>query len=298
MNPERRKLTAIHEGGHAIVCIALNVGVRSALLGLEDGQVAMARGPTLRESRIISAAGAVAEAFCLRRPIPTTLEGPSEWSGDATALRAAVDIDFEPADRAAGYAHALRAAAIIVDHEWEAVRRVADALCRSAWLSGEQVRAIAALPPFNLASLPLDRNQEREEVLQRDIHRQQSAMLENWRRSLADQGWRPLVRAHNARVASFQAGLNPRARNVHGDTVMHQVFQTSNLVAAGARGELQSKVLTRARQVQSDVLAGRVERGGVQAEAARSALDIASRGRIGEPLLLELERRLQQGAAA
>lgn len=76
----------------------------------------------------------------------------------------------------------------------------------------------------------------------------------------------------------------------------HGQFETSNLGSAGARDSMQSTVITRARQVQAAVQAGRVSGSSTAAEAARDALNLAKRGDLGAPLLAELERRM--GVAA
>ena len=303
MNAAARRSLAIHEAGHALTGLALGVDVRSASIGYADGLVRL--NSRRREHRIVLAAGPIAELRGSGLPPPASLEGRAEWGGDAEDLRASVAETFEPADRAAAYRNALECAEIIVRAAWPAIVRVADELLRCSYLDGATLRSTATVSFFEVPQLPLDPHQQRDAAVDEAVAKQRERMLElkiaDQRRRLGHgtESWRPLLRAHNKRVEELHQGLHPRARHLHGDpTMTHGQFETSDIGQAGARASVQSNVLTRARQVQAAVLAGRVARGSVAAVAARDALDLAQRGDLGAPLLAELERRMSQGAAA
>lgn len=263
---------AFHESGHAAAALVFGGVVREIVLTENGGacRVEFSQRLDARASRAYTAAGPVCECRYLGLPYRAPLDS-KRWAGDAQLLSDGVTLSFRldsPAGRRA-YELTLATASVIVDLHWREITAMAHALVARGRLSGFDLLGLVRIDPMDC--LPDDPICEADEAL-------------------AEQS----LRNYNARARDFEIAMRPRANHNRDRTMTH--FEKAAIGQSGTRASMRADVITHAQQVQAAVVAGRVARGSVAAAAANLAMDLAKRGDLGAPLLIELERRM--GVAA
>jgi ATP-dependent Zn protease len=154
--PDPRRVTAIHEAGHAVLAVILDLGAGSVTIESDGVSAGIAHddGDHPRDEDAEALYMCAPEAFAMRHA--TTFyagahavrrAGFSDWMSGAdqdyrSARHLAYDLTACPSSRDAIAKLCERRAEILVDHYWPEIEAVAAALLERSTIDGDELRRI------------------------------------------------------------------------------------------------------------------------------------------------------------